>query len=81
MARPRKNGSGGGADEVTADYRHLGAKRKNVPPAAMAAEGAVPKVPKARYEYSPHLPPVLRFDATGRRMRCRRSWPRQARGR
>ncbi|MDX9735614.1 MAG: hypothetical protein RBU36_15890 [Thermoanaerobaculia bacterium] len=67
MARPRKNGSSGSLDgSVTADYRHAGVKRKNVPPATMAAEGTVPKVAKARYAYSPHLPPVLRFDGTGK---------------
>lgn len=67
MARPRKNGSGGSLDgSVTADYRHTGVKRKNVPPATMAAEGTVPKVAKARYAYSPHLPPMLRFDGTGK---------------
>lgn len=67
MARPRKNGKAGKpAGTVTADYRHTAAKRKNVPPATMVAEGAVPKVARARYEYSPHLPPVLRFDATGK---------------
>lgn len=49
----------------TLDYRHKGAKRKNNPPAPLAGEGTVPAVPKVRYEYSPHLPPVLRFDATG----------------
>ncbi len=49
----------------TADYRHTREKRTNIPPAKIAAEGAVPKVPKARYYYSPHLPPVLRFDPTG----------------
>lgn len=62
MAKAKKPTPGAA---VAADYRHS-EKRKNVPPAAMAAEGKVPKVPKARYEYSPHLPPVLRFDATGK---------------
>jgi adenine-specific DNA-methyltransferase len=48
-----------------ADYRHEEAKRKNVPPAKIAAEGVVPPIPKAQYEYSPRLPPVLRFDPSG----------------
>lgn len=48
-----------------ADYRHDEAKRKNNPPAKIAAEGAVPLMPKIEYEYSPRLPPVLRFDPTG----------------
>jgi hypothetical protein len=72
MAKAKKPTPGAA---VAADYRHS-EKRKNVPPAAMAAEGKVPKVPKARYEYSPHLPPVLRFDATGRPTRCPSSSPR-----
>ena len=45
------------------DYRNA-AKRKNNPPAKIAAEGAVPVMPKAQYAYNPHLP-VLRFDAAG----------------
>ena len=49
---------------ATADYRHS-EKRKNIPPAKIAAEGKVPKVQRVRYRYSPHLPPVLRFDTTG----------------
>ena len=48
-----------------ADYRHEEAKRKNNPPAKIAAEGAVPPMPKIEYSYSPRLPPVLRFDPTG----------------
>jgi hypothetical protein len=47
------------------DYRHSQAKRKNNPPAKIAAEGVVPPVPKAKYEYNPHLPPVLRYDQHG----------------
>ena len=54
-------------DRVEAtDYRHSGEKRTNNPPARIAGEGKVPKVEKVRYGYSPHLPPVLRFDPTGR---------------
>lgn len=60
----RKN-SGTTPKVKTADYRHTREKRTNIPPAKIAAEGAVPKVSKARYHYSPHLPPVLRFDPTG----------------
>jgi len=48
------------------DYRHPEATRKNNPPAALAAAGMVPAIPKAKYEYNPHLPPVLRFDETGK---------------
>lgn len=53
------------AKEAMADYRHDEAKRKNNPPAKIAAEGQVPLMPKIEYEYSPRLPPVLRFDPTG----------------
>ena len=63
MARQNKSGDGASVD--TAHYKHVGEKRKNIPPAKIAAEGSVPKVPKARYHYSPHLPPVLRFDPAG----------------
>jgi len=49
----------------TTDYRHSGEKRSNIPPAKIAAEGKVPRVPRARYYYNPHLPPVLRFDPSG----------------
>lgn len=66
MARSRKKASIGSADgALTADYRHTGVKRKNVPPAAMDSQGSVPKVARAHYEYSPHLAPTLRFDGTG----------------
>jgi adenine-specific DNA-methyltransferase len=54
-------------DEVAVeDYRHSGAKRKNIPPAKIAAEGKVPEVPKIQYSYSPRRPPELRFDGTGK---------------
>ena len=59
-----KRKSGGRKTQVT-DYRHKQAKRKNNPPAKIAGEGTVPAVPKATYEYNPHLPPVLRFDPDG----------------
>lgn len=74
--RGRKAGTGGtGAGRTSrrksgpeapqlSDYRHA-ATRKNNPPAKIAAEGTVPLLPKARYAYDPHLPPVLRFDPTG----------------
>jgi adenine-specific DNA-methyltransferase len=48
------------------DYRHSGAKRKNNPPAKIAAEGTVPAMPKIEYSYSPRRPPVLRFDTSGK---------------
>jgi adenine-specific DNA-methyltransferase len=47
------------------DYRHEDVTRKNIPPAKLAAEGLVPKVPPVQYAYSPRRPPALRFDSTG----------------
>ena len=32
-------------------YRHKGEKRRNIPPAAIAAEGKVPAAPKLSYSY------------------------------
>ncbi|MBN1827047.1 MAG: site-specific DNA-methyltransferase, partial [Candidatus Eisenbacteria bacterium] len=61
MAR-RKNAS----KIETKDYRHAGQKRKNIPPAKIAAEGKVPEKGKVRYHYNPHLSPELRFDPTGK---------------
>ena len=46
-------------------YRHESATRKNIPTAKIAAEGKVPRVAKAKYAYSAHLSPELRFDASG----------------
>jgi len=54
------------AGQPVSDYRHEDAKRKNNPPAGLAAHGSVRPAPKLRYAYDPHLPPVLRFDATAR---------------
>lgn len=36
------------------------AKRKNIPPAGLEAQGVLQEAPKIRFEYNPHLPPVLR---------------------
>ncbi len=36
------------------------AKRKNIPPAGIEAQGRIQETPRLRYEYNPHLPPVLR---------------------
>ena len=51
-------------DDSVADYRY-DAKRKNIPPAALASQGSVQRAPKQRYFYDPHLTPTLRFDDTG----------------
>ena len=50
--------------ETITDYRH-DATRKNIPPAALAAQGRVREAPRKRYYYDPHLPPALRFDGMG----------------
>lgn len=60
MARTRKT-----SEVKTEAYRHTGDKRKNIPSAKIAAEGKIPQEKKARYYYSPHLSPELRFDPTG----------------
>jgi adenine-specific DNA-methyltransferase len=64
QAKNHVSGAQGGLGNIT-DYRHDEATRKNNPPAKIAAEGTVPLMPKIRYEYSPRLAPVLRFDSTG----------------
>lgn len=63
MAKSKKTTSA--APGTVEDYRFRSAKRKNNPPAAIASAAPVPVIPKARYDYNPHLPPVLRFDQTG----------------
>lgn len=50
--------------ESVADYR-FDAKRTNIPPAGLAAQGKLESPQRIRYDYDPHRPPVLRFDATG----------------
>lgn len=46
------------------DYRY-DTTRKNIPPAGLAAQGKIAKERKQKWEYNPHLPPVLRFDQNG----------------
>jgi len=62
MARSRRNEKLGPRID---HYRHKGSKRKNNPPAKIAAEGKIPKVEPVVYSYSPHLSPILHFDAEG----------------
>lgn len=63
--KARAAAAGSSLDKVTG-YRFPGAARKNNPPARIAPEGHVPRVPKAEYTYSPRRPPEPRFDPTGR---------------
>jgi adenine-specific DNA-methyltransferase len=51
-------------DIAVSDYRHE-AKRKNIPPAGLAAQGRVREAPKMSFAYDPHLPPILRADPRG----------------
>jgi adenine-specific DNA-methyltransferase len=53
-------------EQTVIDYRHEDAKRKNIPPAGVAAQGKIREKPKIQYAYNPHLPPILRFDKTGK---------------
>jgi adenine-specific DNA-methyltransferase len=67
MPRKKKTDSAASAntgDSVTS--LKYPAKRKNIPPAGLEAQGVLQEAPKIRYEYNPHLPPVLRSatDAT-----------------
>ena len=61
-----KSPPSGKNDAEILDYRHDRARRKNNPPAGLAAQGRIAERPTERYAYNPHLPPVLRFDDTGR---------------
>jgi adenine-specific DNA-methyltransferase len=63
MARKKSKSS---PDQTVMDYRHEDAKRKNIPPAGLAAQGKIRERPKVHYAYNPHLPPILRFDKTGK---------------
>ena len=53
----RGNSKEGGGPAVTSIQ--YAAKRKNIPPAGLEAQGRVREAPKIRYEFNPHLPPVL----------------------
>jgi adenine-specific DNA-methyltransferase len=63
MARKRKTTNPGNtsatADTVTS--LKYPAKRRHIPPAGLEAQGRIAESPRVRYEYNPHLPPVLRF--------------------
>ncbi len=60
---PRKTKSQsrkGSLDEPAVSSIHYSARRKNIPPAGLAAQGLVREAERVRYDYNPHLPPVLR---------------------
>jgi adenine-specific DNA-methyltransferase len=53
MARKKGNT---GTEQKVVDYRYDDEKRKNIPPAGLAAQGKIREKPKIRYAYNPHLP-------------------------
>ncbi|HXG47352.1 MAG TPA: DNA methyltransferase, partial [Methylomirabilota bacterium] len=60
MPRPKKTRPAApGAGDAVASIKYP-AKRKNIPPAGLEAQGVLQDAPRLRYEYNPHLPPVLR---------------------
>jgi adenine-specific DNA-methyltransferase len=63
MARKKTEEPAGEAK--IADYRYDDSKRKNIPPAGLAAQGKVADSNRIEYSYNPHLPPVLRSDPAG----------------
>jgi adenine-specific DNA-methyltransferase len=63
MAQRKKQSSNGvGTGDVVTSIKHS-AKRKNIPPAGLEAQGKIQEAQKIRLEYNPHLPPVLRSAA------------------
>ena len=60
MPRTRRNGDDKrDLDSKVASIKYS-ATRKNIPPAGLEAQGEVRDTAAIRYEYNPHLPPVLR---------------------
>jgi len=47
----------------TEPYQHDTETRTNNSSAGLAPDGDIPDMPRNTYAYSPHLQPVLRFDA------------------
>lgn len=59
MPRKKSTLTKSDSSDSVAAYRHP-SKRKNIPPSGLAAQGEIHDAPKIRFEYNPHLPPVLR---------------------
>ena len=59
---PAKKKSGSRKGDVGSRVASIkySAKRKNIPPAGLEAQGEVRETPTFRHHYNPHLPPVLR---------------------
>ncbi len=70
MAHPKSNSSKAKQKSIPLaniqTYQHKKERRKNIPPAGLAAQGKVREAKKIQYAYNPHLPPTLRFDDTGK---------------
>lgn len=65
-ARPASVKSATAKSAEVENFSHTTSSRKNIPPAKIAAEGKIPVVKKAKYGYSAHLSPELRFDTSGK---------------
>ena len=65
MPRKKTDSAKANASDAISSIKYS-AKRKNIPPAGLEAQGVLKETPRIRYEYNPHLPPVLRSstDAT-----------------
>ena len=63
--KKQKGKAKGTSDVSTGHYQHRSESRKNNPTAFLAGEAKVPKASKVRFEYDPHLSPVLRSDTSG----------------
>ena len=61
-----EQGAGGNGKENVQAFTYPTARRKNIPPAGLAAHGRIAERAPERYAYNPHLPSVLRFDADGK---------------
>ena len=59
MPRRRNRNDRGDLGSEVASIKYA-ATRKNIPPAGLEAQGKVSDTAAIRYEYNPHLPPVLR---------------------
>ena len=78
MARKPKQSTSDQPLTAVTDYRYQD-KRKNNPPAKIAAEGFVPLIPKAEYFFSPRRPPELRFAPPAPPTSCQTSSPKPPR--
>ena len=56
----KKTNQASGRDKAGVASITYAAKRKNIPPAGLEAQGVVREAPRLRYEFNPHLPPELR---------------------